>query len=127
MTILSDALIACCALFFLWMGMKSLRDPLNFLVPMGIQAASVSARNEIRAVYGGFGVTIALLLAASLVWRTYAAGIALTVSLSMAGMALGRVISALVERKLPRLPRVFLFLELALAAALLVATVYGRR
>jgi hypothetical protein len=126
MPTLTPFLVFPCVLFFLWMGAMALLHPSQFLRPMDIQAATVNARNEIRAVYGGFGLAMAGMLLGAWIWHAHLSGIALALGLSMAGMALGRVISALVDRQFGKLPVVFFFVELALATALLTVFWQGR-
>lgn len=126
MTLITTTLAIGCLLFFLWMGAIALRYPGQLLRSFGLSATTPDARNEIRAVYGGFGIAVASLLGVGLLWRTNLSDIALTLGVSMAGMAGGRIISAVVDRQFGKYPRIYLFVELVLVAALLVVFLYGR-
>jgi hypothetical protein len=84
---------------------------------------SAAGRNEIRAVYGGFGVAIAVLLAVAPSSPRRAPGALLAVAVALAGMAAGRLVSAAVERPDRFDPSWFYFvLESAIAAVLLAAS-----
>jgi Domain of unknown function (DUF4345) len=100
------------------MGGMALARPSNFLAALDLRADSKVSRNEIRAVYGGFGIAICLLLL-GLPWldqlRT---GVLITLAVALTGMAAGRVVSALVDWNLGRFPAIFTAIELGLAAAL---------
>ncbi len=83
---------------------------------------SAAGRNEIRAVYGGFGVAIAVLLAAVPSSPRLAPGALLAVAVALAGMAAGRLVSAAVERPETFYPSWFYFaLESTMAVVLLAA------
>ncbi len=55
------------------------------------------ARSEIRAVYGGFGIAVALALFVAMVYSDFRGGIMFTVGLALIGMAAGRGYSAWLE------------------------------
>ena len=114
------AMIAVIGLFFLGMGIYALAAPAALVRPFGITLAEPTARSEVRAVYGGVGLAIAavMVLAAYGVHRT---GIIITVAAALAGMALGRIVSA-VDARTPFYPNWFYCLVEALAAAALFAT-----
>ena len=115
--------VAVVATFFAGMGIAALVKPALIWAPFGITPTTAGARNEIRAVYGGFGLAIAaLLLAAESTTTDFRDGVLVSVSVALAGMAAGRVLGALVEPKsLLRWPGFFLLLETGLAALLLTA------
>ena len=56
------------------------------------------SRSEIRAVYGGFGIAIALALFVAMVYSDFRGGIMFTVGLALIGMAAGRGYAAWLER-----------------------------
>jgi hypothetical protein len=91
----------------------------------GAGAETADARTEIRAVYGGFGIAMAALLFTTALgngFDRHRDGVALTVGVALAGMALGRAIGAARERPRGLYPTVvFLVIEVAAAAALLIA------
>lgn len=118
---LSTILTLLVATFFLLMGLVALIDPGCILTPFGLHNLTLDAENEIRAVYGGFGVAMALLLAASLQDEELRAGVALTVAIALVGMAGGRAMSALIARQMGRFPWYFFIVEIVLAVMLLTA------
>jgi hypothetical protein len=117
------AVIAAIGVFFLGMGMYALAAPAMLVRPFGITLEQSTSRSEVRAVYGGFGLAMAAVLA-------YAAGdagsnrtgIVLAVGMALAGMAFGRLVSAVVDGRTPFYPNWFYFgVEAVAAAALLTA------
>lgn len=106
------------AALFLLMGLAAFAVPRRFLGSLDLIAETPTARNEIQAVYGGFGVAMALVLVLPLWIPSLRDGIAVTVALALAGMAAGRVIGALRERPGP-VPVLFFFIESAGAVLLL--------
>lgn len=111
------------ALFFAGMGLVALARPAMIWAPFGVTPSTPAARNEVRAVYGGFGVAIAALLVAALgADGDVRDGILLAVATALGGMALGRVVGFAVERPDGWFPApFFLVVESAAAAALLLA------
>jgi hypothetical protein len=118
---MSTILISIVASFFAFMGIAALVQPERILRTFGIASLTTAARNEVRAVYGGFGIAIAWLLLASLEHASVKTGVLLAVAIALLGMAAGRVISALLDRAIGRYPLLFLLVELALAAMLMMA------
>ena len=116
--------IAVVGVFFLGMGIYGLVAPERLIKPFGIALDRPEARAEVRAVYGGFGVAIAGVLGYAVLHPQLRAGIALTVAVALAGMALGRVVSALCGDRTRFYPNWFYFaVEALAAAALLLAAV----
>lgn len=116
-------IVAAVAAFFALMGLAALVQPAAIVALFGGTAETPDSRNEIRAVYGGFGIALAALLFATLsstsAWR---GGALLAVAVSLIGMAGGRLIAFVVERPQGFFPTVtFLIVELVLAGALLSA------
>jgi len=85
-------------LFFALMGVTALINPRFLQSSLGITFDTINARSEVRAVYGGFGLFVAVALATGLYDSTLQAGIFLAVALALFGMAFGRIVSALQER-----------------------------
>jgi hypothetical protein len=108
------------ALLFALMGLAAFARPRTLVAPFGLTADSADARNEVQAVYGGFGLAVAATLAATLWYPHFRDGVVLAVAASLAGMAGGRAVAALRERP-GRWPVVFFFVEAAGAAFLLTA------
>ena len=120
-SLLATLLVIAVAGFFLAMGLVALWSPERIVAYFGIRSLTIDGRNEVRAVYGGFGVAIAILLAASLALSDLRSGILLTVAIALLGMALGRVASSARDGLPGFHPRLFFAVELVLAGALLGA------
>ena len=108
------------AVGFAVMGLAALVKPALMWAPFGVAPTTPGSRSEVRAVYGGFGVALAVLLFVADGWTTdLRAGVVLTAAVALAGMAAGRAISALVEPKaLLGYPGFFLVLEAVFASLL---------
>ena len=104
------------------MGLYALAAPAALIRPFGVTPETPTSRSEIRAVYGGFGLAIAAVLAYA-AWRggDVGKGILITVGIALAGMALGRVVSAVVDDRTPFYPNWFYVIVEAAAAAALFA------
>ena len=111
------------AILMVGMGLVAIVRPAAIWAPFGAAPTTPASRNEVRAVYGGYGLAIA----AVLVYAEYVPvgvriGILIAVAVSFFGMAAGRVISALVEpRALLGVPGFFLLVELGLGGLTLLA------
>lgn len=86
------------AALFLGMGLMSLVKPAFVGTFFDVRYESVDGRNEVRAVYGGFGIAMGFVLWLGIGDAELQRGVFLTVALALAGMAAGRLVSALVER-----------------------------
>lgn len=111
------------AVLFAAMGLCGLVAPGALVAPFGTVVESPDARNEVRAVYGGFGMAVAAALAlAAADTGDLRSGVLLAIALALAGMAAGRMVSFLIERPRRFYPTgLFLLVEIVLAAALLAA------
>ncbi|MBE1532248.1 DUF4345 family protein [Actinomadura algeriensis] len=121
--VVSTAVIVVVALFFFGMGVYGLAAPGALIRPFGIALPSGTARAEVRAVYGGFGVaTGALLVAAAADAGGVRSGAVLAVACALAGMAGGRLVARAFDRVGGFYPGWFYFwVETAAAAGLLAA------
>ena len=106
------------AVFFFLMGASALVRPRSVVSFVNLEPDTADARNEVRAVYGGFGIAIAVLLASAPSYPRFRDGVLIAVAVALLGMALGRLISFAIERPGPW-PVVFVVLESTLAALLL--------
>lgn len=108
------------ALGFTSMGVTALVRPSLVPAQFGTIAETSDARTEVRAVYGGFGVAMAVLLVvAALQSDGMRDGVALTVGIALGGMAAGRLIGMAIERPCRWYPTTtFLIIEIVAAAAL---------
>ncbi len=116
------AVIVVIGVFFLGMGCYALAAPGALVRPFGITLGQSTSRSEVRAVYGGFGLAIAAVLAYAAVDASDRTGIVLTVAAALAGMAFGRLVSAVVDDRTSFYPNWFYFgVEAFAAGALLTA------
>ena len=99
--------------FFVLMGAGALVRPDLTVGFFGAKAETADFRNEVRAVYGGFGVFLGiLLLATDRFFAAQSAGIFIACSVALFGMAAGRLVSFAIERT-GRWPVFFFFVEVA--------------
>ena len=114
--------IAVTGVFFAGMGVFALARPAALIRPFGISLPDPTSRAEVRAVYGGFGLAIAAMLALAATGHPARDGILLTVAAALGGMAFGRLVSGAVDRPKPLYPSWFYFVvELVGAGALVWA------
>jgi uncharacterized membrane protein YeaQ/YmgE (transglycosylase-associated protein family) len=115
----STAVIVIAAVFFTGMGLFALARPAALIRPFGITLPNPESRAEVRAVYGGFGLAIAGMLALALTGHPARDGILITVAAALGGMAFGRLVSVVIDRPKAFYPNWFYFLvELVGAAGL---------
>ena len=110
------------SLFFFVMGSVALASPRFVTSLFGELEIGADMRNEVRAVYGGFGVAIGALLLVSMWMPGIQSGVLITVGVALLGMALGRFISFLIEPVEGKLPALFAVVEVFLGGALLLAS-----
>jgi Domain of unknown function (DUF4345) len=115
------AVIAVIGVFFAGMGVYALAAPAALIRPFGITLEQATSRSEVRAVYGGFGLAIAGVLAYAAVEPDVRTGILFTVGAALTGMAFGRVVSAVIDARTAFYPNWFYCLVELLAAAALFA------
>jgi hypothetical protein len=121
-----DALVWAVAAFFAVMGLYALAVPRNVLGIFDVSVESPDGRNEVRAVYGGFGVAISVLLGAAAAGTGgVREGILVAVGFATAGMAAGRLASRAVERPSGFWPVWFWFCAEVVAAAILLAAAWA--
>jgi hypothetical protein len=111
------------ALFFLAMGFVALLAPERVTATFGQATLTGDGRNEVRAVYGGFGVATAVVLAVATYDPALRTGVFTAVAAALAGMAGGRLVAVAFERPRTFYPVWFYFAaEVAMAAVLVVAS-----
>jgi len=109
--------------FFAGMGLLGLASPESITRTFGTPILTDAGRNEVRAVYGGFGIAVAAVLVVALGNPALRAGIMLTIAASLAGMAAGRLVAGAVERPAALYPSWFYFVaETARAVVLYQAS-----
>jgi Domain of unknown function (DUF4345) len=120
---MSDVAILLVAAGFAGMGLLALARPRAVLDQFGVDVATVEGRNEVSAVYGGFGLAVAALLGVAAIGDPQTGeGIVVAVAFALAGMAAGRVIAALREMPRGTFPVwTYFAIEVVGAALLLVA------
>lgn len=104
---------------FIVMGVGAIAKPTLVTAQFGILDLTPAGRNEVRAVYGGFGIFMALALLVALRQSELRDGILFTVAAALGGMAAGRLLSAAVDRCIDRAPLGYLVLEAIVALMLL--------
>lgn len=109
------------AAFFLAMGIMALISPSMVARQFQVMNLTSVGRNEVRAVYGGFGVAVGFALIYAADDHRVGPGITLAVAIALVGMAAGRVVSALIDRTLGWFSMLFLAVECLLAALLFAA------
>lgn len=121
--VVTAAVIAVIAVFFLGMGVYALAAPAALIRPFGVALKTSTSRSEVRAVYGGFGLAIAAVLAyAAFREGDVQKGILITVGVALVGMALGRIVSAIVDARTPFYPNWLYFIVEIVAGGALFAT-----
>ena len=105
--------------FFVGMGLLALVSPESITRIFGIPTLTNAGRNEVRAVYGGFGLAVAAMLVLALNDPTLRPGVLLAVAASVGGMAAGRLVAALVERPTGFYPSWFYFVAETVMAVVL--------
>jgi len=84
---------------FVLMGLSALARPEFIVGFFGATVETPDFRNEIRAVYGGFGVLLgSLLLMTGTLFAAHSAGIFIACAAALFGMAAGRLLSFTMER-----------------------------
>jgi len=116
------AVIAVIGVFFAGMGCYALAAPTAIIRPFGITLGGAASRSEVRAVYGGFGLALAGVLGyAAVADGDVRRGILIAVGAALAGMAFGRLVSAVLDERTAFYPNWFYCLVEAAAAAALFA------
>lgn len=118
-----QASIGVIAALFAAMGVFALVWPARITALVGTPELTLAGRNEVRAVYGGFGLAVASALVWGLVSPRLGPGIFFALGLAVWGMAGGRVISVLVDKKSELLPWIFFAVELVAGAVLVFANI----
>ncbi len=120
---MATTVIAVIGLFFLAMGLYALAAPAALAAPFNLSVQTPESRSEVRAVYGGFGIAMgAVLGAAALDLGDIRTGAVVTVGLALLGMAVGRLVSRLLDASVRFYPIWFYFgVELVSGGALLLA------
>lgn len=116
-----NGVVVAAAVGFLAMGAYALAAPARVLAIFGVQVATVDGRNEVRAVYGGFGLAIAAVLLAALARPTLRDGILVAVGAALAGMAGGRLVAAAIDGSPSRIPWLFMVIEAVAGVGLFMA------
>lgn len=110
--------VSVAVVLFAVMGIAALVAPNRVTKQFGIPPLTTAGRNEVRAVYGGFGLAMAAMLIVAMTTPHMRSSICLTIAAAMAGMAVGRVVSAVIDRALPARPLFYLVVEVVVAALL---------
>ncbi len=84
-------------LVFAAIAVMALLDPAEMLAPLGLQLTEVSSRNEMRAVYGGLNLAMALYLCAAFQIADLRHSALTFTALFTGGLVLGRFVSLVVD------------------------------
>ncbi|TXI54696.1 DUF4345 family protein [Mycolicibacter arupensis] len=107
------------ALLFAVMGVGALVVPDRVTEQFDVPTLTIAGRNEVRAVYGGFGIAMAAMLIVASTSMDLRLGVGLTIGVALIGMAVGRLVSAVIDRSLPSRPLMYLVVELVAAGVIL--------
>lgn len=118
---MDTVLVVLVAAFFAGMGLVALMWPTRVLAFFGTRDLTRDGRNEVRAVYGGFGLAIAGLLLASFEFPEIRSGILVTIAVALLGMAGGRIIATLTDGSPGFYPWLFFGVEIVLASLLIAS------
>jgi len=116
---MNDLIMYVNAAGFLVMGLSGLAKPGQIPSLFGVAELPIDMRNEVRAVYGGFGVAMAILLVLATRNEALYGVVALTVGVALLGMAGGRIVSLAIERCPGKMPYVSIVGECIFGGALL--------
>lgn len=118
---LAPVILGAVAVAFALMGIGALVRPTVVTRQFGIPALTPEGRSEVRAVYGGFGLAVAGMLVIAITTPDLRAGIAITVAVALFGMAVGRVVSAVIDRSLSKVVALYLVIEVVAGVLLVLA------
>lgn len=121
---MGDVVVLVIAAGFAAMGAGALARPKVVLAQFGVDVQTADGRNEVSAVYGGFGLALAGLLAVVALGGgdDVREGVLLAGAVALGGMAAGRVVAALRERPSGLYPVwTYFAIEVVGAAALALA------
>ena len=108
------------ALFF-GMGVCAFIAPHWVIETVGGFIVDAKGRNEVRAVYGGFGVVVAGMLAAAPHVPMYGPGFVMAIAIALYGMVAGRIVSAILDRAFAPVMVLIMVVEIVGATALVFA------
>lgn len=106
------------ALLFAGMGLVALAHPAFVLSLFDVSVTSTDGRNETRAVYGGYGLAMAVALWLALRDPRLRQGVLVCLALALLGMAGGRVASIALDGAVSSMTALFAGIELAFAGVL---------
>jgi hypothetical protein len=118
---LHDVPILLALILALLMGLGAIIVPIRVTRQFDILELTAAGRNEVRSVHGGFGVAMAVMFALALSRPELRSGVCLTAAAALAGMAGGRLLSALIDRQIGHSPLFYLCLEAVVASLLFYA------
>lgn len=104
--------------FFFVMGTLALAAPARFARALGLDVLNRDGSNEVRGIYGGYGVAMAGCCAIAFVNPALRAGIVSAVAAALFGMVAGRIWSIAVDRGAGKIMWAALFVESGLGCTL---------
>lgn len=94
---IETALLVLSGLALVAVGVTGSASPAALFDPLGVPLATVAARNEVRAAYGGMHLGVGLLLLAGARRREHRRQALWLVAMFMGGLALGRLLSLFID------------------------------
>lgn len=121
---MNSLIIAVIGALFLAMGLYAFVAPAALAAPFHLAVQTPESRSEIRAVYGGFGVAVAVVLGvAALDLGNVRTGAVTAIAIALFGMAAGRLVSRVLDASVPFYPIWFYFGIELVGGGLLLLTV----
>ena len=121
-----DVAVWAVAAGFAAMGVYALAAPARVLALFGVRVDTPDGRNEVRAVYGGFGLAVAALLGVAAAGGGEARqGILVAIGIALAGMAAGRIVGGLADRPTSVFPVWTFFAIEVIAGGILLAIAWS--
>ena len=108
------------SVLYLWMGYRGLTDAAGCLALFDVREVPPAMRNEVAAIYGGFGVSFGLLLLVAIFRQSeMSRGIILSLAVLTLGLAAGRIFSFCSSFPENYYPLIFMVLEILMGGFLL--------
>jgi hypothetical protein len=117
----NDYILMLVSFFFGAMGASAFVNPVFITKQFDIHSLSIAGKNEVRAVYGGFGLFMSIALIIALLLPELRNGVCLTVSFALGGMSFGRMISAIMDASISKLPVFYGTIEFMAALLILLS------
>lgn len=119
MKLIQTIVVLVIAILYCWMGYKALASPTAITGIFDVPDVTGAMKNEIGAVYGGFGFAFGISLIVAFFRRSsVATGVILCLGILTLGMAAGRAISFCLLQPDNRYPMLFMGMEILMGGLL---------